>query len=189
MSDESSPKRTQVPLEIRNQIVEHFINQREILGKRIDSKTEMGYKVAAQLDGTLITLSGGALIFSMTFVEKIAPAKQALWLLFAAWIAFGTSMIVVMLSMWTHQQFVQREILKSSQLYTLLNQREEEALQTGRVTNVVPGPVKASKQVGVLNWIAVVSFGFGMILLGAFVGYNLYHAPKSARWEQSRSFA
>jgi hypothetical protein len=80
MPNQIPPNDSPLDLEVRNQIVEHFIKQRETLGAQIDSKIETGAKVAAQLDRTLISLSGGALIFSMTFVDKIAPAKLALWL-------------------------------------------------------------------------------------------------------------
>jgi hypothetical protein len=176
MSNHIPPDESPLPLELRNQIVEHFISQRENLGTRIDSKCEIADKVAAQLDRTLISLSGGALIFSMTFVEKIAPAKLALWLLFASWLGFGTSMLAVMLSMRAQQQFFAREVKKFSQLYSILKDDEKEALKTGLVRNVVPGQIVESRHVAVFNLVALITFGFGVALLGSFVGYNLWKA-------------
>jgi len=61
--------------EARNEIAAHFVEQKEKLNARIEAKQEVGANVASQLDKTIISLSGGALVFSMTFVDKLAPAN------------------------------------------------------------------------------------------------------------------
>src|SRR4051812_5677637 len=120
------PEASELPIDARNDIIQHYAEQREKLGQRIDSKLAAGGIVAAQVDRTLITLAGGALIFSMTFVDKIAPAKLALWVLFAAWLAFGFSMVIVMFAMRGHQRFLEKVVLEHSKLYKVLNEREND---------------------------------------------------------------
>lgn len=178
-----------LPLEIRNKIVEHFISQRENLGARIDAKTESGAKVAAQLDRTLVTLSGGALIFSMTFIDKIAPARLEPWLLFAAWLAFGLSMVAVMLAMRGTQQLITEAIRQLSGLFTDLQKAETEALKTGRVSNVVPSPIVESHGVAFFNATGIIAFGVGLILLTIFVGHNIRHAPPPEPRSECHSIA
>jgi hypothetical protein len=187
MSTELPEKEPSLPLEVRNQIVEHFIEQRVNLGARIDSKQAVGSKIAAQLDRTLISLSGGALLFSMTFVDKIAPAKLQLWLLFAAWVAFVVSMVAVMLAMRAEQRLIHGQIVRASKLYDTLDAQEDEALSTGRAINIVPARVAVSKGVGVLNLVAMIAFGLGVALLGTFVGYNVWKAPTSVPTQESKA--
>jgi hypothetical protein len=169
----------ELPNDERNEIVEHYAEQREKLGQRIDSKLAAGGIVAAQVDRTLITLAGGALIFSMTFVDKVAPAKLALWVLFAAWVSFGFSMVIVMFAMRGHQRFLEKVVLEHSKLYDVLREREKEALKSGRLYSISPAPVRQSRSVGILNLLAVISLALGMTLLVGFVAYNVWHVANS----------
>lgn len=45
---------------------------------------------------TFITLSGGALALSVTFLEKLAPKKLYLWSVAVAWFAFGLTLLTAM---------------------------------------------------------------------------------------------
>jgi hypothetical protein len=55
-----------------------FIAARAKLSESIERNVERAGGIAAQLDKTLISLSAGALVFSMTFVGAFAPRKLAL---------------------------------------------------------------------------------------------------------------
>jgi hypothetical protein len=181
MSDQippDDPQDAELPIDARNDIVQHYAEQREKLGQRIDSKLAAGGIIAAEVDRTLITLAGGALIFSMTFVDKIAPAKLALWILFAAWLAFGVSMVIVMFAMRGHQRFLEKVVLEHSKLYKVLSEREKDALRNGRLYSISSAPVRHSRSVGILNLMAIITLALGMALLVGFVAYNVWHVAK-----------
>jgi hypothetical protein len=80
-------------------VEESFSKLDKELVERIERHLEHGGRVAADLDKTLISLSAGALVFSMTFANSLAPAKHVLWLLFLAWLAFATTMLSVILGL------------------------------------------------------------------------------------------
>jgi hypothetical protein len=178
MSNDPTPEsNSPETAEMHNKVVRHYNEQRRYLGERIDELTETGATVAGQLDRTLISLSGGALIFSMTFVDKIAPARLAPWLLFAAWCAFGLCMLSVMFSMQSNQRAATKAIENLSTVFSDLDKAEIEAFKTGRLVNVAPGPAIQSKITGVFNVAGMLAFIVGLTMLGLFIVYNIRHAP------------
>jgi hypothetical protein len=48
---------------------------RRDLAGMINDTVQKGAEVSAALDKTLVSLSGGALVLSMTFIDKLAPGK------------------------------------------------------------------------------------------------------------------
>ena len=56
-------------------------------------------QIAEGLDKTLISLSGGALVLSMTFVTTLSPGKSLLPVLFLSWLCFGISIVCVIIAM------------------------------------------------------------------------------------------
>ena len=54
---------------------------------------------AQHIDNSLLTLTAGALLLSITFVGTLSASKQCLNLLFVAWAAFILSMICVIVGM------------------------------------------------------------------------------------------
>lgn len=62
---------------------------------------------------TLIGLSGGAIVLSITFLEKIAPGKHHLGLVIVAWCLLGVAILVSVFGLismiWLSQRF-QREL-------------------------------------------------------------------------------
>ena len=70
-----------------------FAEARTKLSESIEQNVERSGRVATQLDKTLISLSAGALVFSMTFVGTFAPGKLLLPLLFFAWAAFAACLV------------------------------------------------------------------------------------------------
>ena len=159
-----------------------FSEHREKLIRRLDEKVELGFKVASELDRTLVSLSGGALVFSMTFVDKLAPAKLLLPVLFGAWAAFAASMGAVIFAMRGAQNHISQEIAKFTTHFSELDQAEKAARtqpQIPRQTVRVIPSVSKSTSVGWLNVGALVAFVIGVTLLGIFVGFNLWNTPPS----------
>lgn len=62
---------------------------------------------------TLIGLSGGAIVLSITFLEKIAPRRHHLGLVISAWCLLGVAVLVSVFGLvsmiWLSQRF-QREL-------------------------------------------------------------------------------
>jgi len=74
-------------------------------------------KVSARFDTSLLTLSGGALILSMTFIKdlvKNAPLHKCA--LVVAWISYGLTITLMLISLLTSQRaFIrQRDILDAT---------------------------------------------------------------------------
>jgi hypothetical protein len=155
-------------------VEESFLKIDQDLADRTERRLEHGRRVAADLDKTLISLSAGALVFSMTFANSLAPAKHVLWILFSAWIAFAATMLSVIFA----QRRVQAAIVK-----TIVNlQRASEAIEKNKALHsFLKTPVKPLKStvtpvpsVDFLNNLAMGAFLLGISLLGIFVGLNLW---------------
>jgi len=78
----------------------------------IDAKRD----AARSFDQTMITLSGGALALSLTFVQQLAT-KPAQWraMLIAAWIAFGTALVSILFSFLLFQYAIDARIRGNEQ--------------------------------------------------------------------------
>ena len=83
------------------------------LHERAERNIDRGGIVSANLDKALISISGGALVFSMTFVGVLAPAKLLLPILFLSWAAFGASIVCVILAMRAEQKAIVAAVKKA----------------------------------------------------------------------------
>jgi hypothetical protein len=72
---------------------------------------EVKRDAARSFDQTMITLSGGALALSLTFVQQLAT-KPAQWrgVLIAAWIAFGSALVAILFSFLLFQYAIDARI-------------------------------------------------------------------------------
>jgi len=124
---------------------------------------------AGRFDKWMVTLSGGALAVSMTFVKDLVRPHQplAVWTLFVAWVAFG---VVIILSLWC----------------TLLCQKVREQFGDdldAAFREAGPDPLaRAAELQGrrclpmLIPWLnrgSLALFLMGVILLGAFISQNL----------------
>jgi hypothetical protein len=141
---------------------------------RITALIERGSRVASAIDKTLISLSGGALIFSMAFVERLAPQKLLLPLLFCSWAFFALAIICVILAMREEQSSLHKETKQQSDTLAKLDHTPgaiRQALQLQPTLTVGRNP-----KVWRFNVLAVVTFLVGVVLLGVFVGFNLWQS-------------
>jgi hypothetical protein len=130
-----------------------------------------GHDISNSVDRTLIALSGGALVFSMTFVGQIAPAMRFLPALFCAWISFAASIITVVYAMRGAQTHCNTGLLAA---IDLLNEVESTEPVTGSVMTVSFNASR-NRKVSMFNNTAIVAFSVGVLLLGLFIGGNLMH--------------
>jgi hypothetical protein len=121
---------------------------------------------------TLIGLSGGALVLSMTFIAEMAPAKVWLPALFGSWISFTASIVCVIFSMRSEQNMYNKEVRKFTSVLKEFRQTEDFARAVGLLPEIEI-VVEASKNVQRLNRAALILFTTAVILLGVFVAANL----------------
>ncbi len=107
-----------------------------------------------------MTLSSGGLIFSLAFIEKVVPNIQRgtiTWLLLA-WIAFGMSLLITVVSYLTTRRVVTTII---------------EAINSGSTDEGKLGGGKAADFTNALTFIAGGSLLAGVTLLVIFAWMNL----------------
>ncbi len=149
----------------------------EIRQRTIDlcsSSLQAAFAQGEQLDKTLVSLSGGGLVFSMTFVSALAPSKHLLSVLFAAWAAFTISIISVVLAIRRSQTLEGERLVAATNLLKEINEVERSGM-----VNILPTAqfhISAARdmQIIVLNRSAILCFLVGVTLLAIFVGYNLW---------------
>ncbi len=67
-------------------------------------------QVAARFDKSILTLSGGALLLSMTFVKDIVSGSpQDTWALVVAWISLSIAIAAMLISLLTSQKAYQQQ--------------------------------------------------------------------------------
>jgi hypothetical protein len=130
-------------------------------------------RIAEALDKTLISLSGGALVLSMTFVTALAPGKSLLPVLFSSWLCFGVSIVCVIIA----TRKAQIGTVRDAEVLTKFMRELDEKKKGG--STLVQATPEITRDVAVthLNNTAIAAFLFGLLLLGFFVGFNLW-APK-----------
>lgn len=134
-----------------NQQYRRFLDERQSLN-------DARFKVAETLDKALLTLSGGALGISMTFVQDIAKNPMCKCTLIGSWILFGLTIASILLSLYCCQAACkkQREILDDEQIGKKNTKNNKWSIVTK-----------------VLYFIAIASFLFGLLLLGIFIVVNM----------------
>lgn len=115
---------------------------------------------AMRLDKTMITLSAGALILSITFIHDIAPNPTLVELLFIAWGLFIISLLSIVVSLITS-----KSAFKNAQ-DNLAESYRQQAIEISYSS-------KANTWTGICNWISVGAFVAGLILLTVFAVGNI----------------
>jgi len=133
-----------------------------------------GSAQAQHIDNSLLTLTAGALLLSITFVGTLSASKQCLNLLFVAWAAFILSMICVIVGMMRAQLQSHQDTVDTANNLERFSQMSFVEAAQQRPTF----PVGTQKTIASLNVIALVGFVIGVGFLCSFVGINLsQHKP------------
>jgi len=109
----------------------------------------------------------------MTFVNTLAPSKLALPALFLAWIAFVGSIISLLYAMRSLQSGLSKTF---DEIMDRLSEVEH-AERSGASGISIPKKKIHYAKVEILNQLAIGAFIVGVLLLGFFVGYNLWVGP------------
>ena len=148
--------------------------EREDYNRFLDERRSLNdarFRVAESLDKALLTLSGGALAISMTFIKDIANSPVWAWALMTAWVLFGSAIAVLLLSSYICQLAYkkQRQILDDGQTAKL--EKQDKDAQTRSRTPEKKNVWTVSTEVG--NLAALVLFLLGIAFLGIFIWINM----------------
>jgi hypothetical protein len=116
-------------------------------------------EASQSLDKTLITLSAGAFGLSLLFISRIATKPEALPWLYAAWIGFIASLVLILASFLLSQWAFRRALDILDEYYR--NPTEDEATNGWSVAT------------GWLTGLSGISFVVGVIMLAVFAVKNL----------------
>ena len=163
MSDDPIREARELIERSRRELLDHL---RALLAK--------GSAQAQHIDNSLLTLTAGALLLSITFVGTLSASKQCLNLLFVAWAAFILSMICVIVGMMRAQLQSHQDAVNTANNLERFSQMSFVDAAQQRPTF----PVGTQKTIASLNVIALVGFIIGVGFLCSFVGINLsQHKP------------
>jgi hypothetical protein len=151
----------------------------DVIRKELDAEDKLARRkcdeTSSELDKVVVSLSSGALVFSMTFVRYLAPQRIWLPILFLSWLAFTAAIVIVAWSIRQSQKHLVITILRHDNLRKDLDKLEADKAISADYT------VRANllKDIGRLNNLAIACFISGLILFGIFVGRNLvsYQPP------------
>lgn len=130
-----------------------YLEERKLL---IDAERE----AARGFDRAMLTLSGGALGLSITFIRQVAPTPYDKTMLYVAWGGFTLALLSTLLSFLFSQSALrkQRDILDQDYAGKIPAHQQKNLLAI--ITNC-------------LNWLSIVFFIVGVIFLAMFAQQNL----------------
>ena len=126
---------------------EDYTRYREALQK---SEQEM----SDEFDKVMISLAGGALAISITFINQIAPDPKSFWLCISAWIGFTLALLCTLLSLGTSREAMTRQVKDLDRVFADGGKFKKNSWDTGTV---------------ILNNAAISSFIVGVAFLIFFV--------------------
>ena len=144
-----------------------YLDERRLL---VDGEVQ----VAARFDKSILSLSGGALLLSMTFIKDIVHGSpKATWLLIVAWVLLGTAIGAMLVSLLTSQKAYrkQRDIL-------------DEQLDKADKEGVYNRWACATKW---LNRASITLFLVGVVFLGYFTVMNMQGSLGEENGQEKRS--
>ena len=134
------------------------------LGER-KSLIETAQKQSILLDQSILYIATGTFGVSLTFINQIAPSPKngTLILLGIAWISLFISIISTIISFYTSQ----KACIKQIEIIENMIQNNNNLDEANDLKN------SESKWTEKLNMISIISFIFGILLLGLFTYINL----------------
>ncbi len=127
---------------------------------------ESGSKQSASFDKHVLTLASGVLGGVIVFLEKIAPdpVRTSLWLLYLSWAGLLCSITATLVSF----QASKAAHLKDIEIWDA-RYLDQETSRLREQADKLKGRTRR------LNRISLCAFVAGLILLGVFAGYNIWH--------------
>jgi len=132
---------------------EYYLRNRKFL-------TDVGREHARHFDKYILTLAAGTFGLSLLFIRQIAPQPEAgtICLLVTAWVTFGTSILLTLISILLTQEASLKQIKMLDEQY------KKHDLKEGKTKNVFKTCTR------ILNW---VSMGFFIIGVGFLITFSV----------------
>lgn len=146
---------------------------------------EVAQNASNSFDKAVLTLSGGALFLSLTYIKEIArrPHPDSLWFIMLGWLAFVISISAILISFSCAKRCVDCRIYDHDKRYRPdLDFRKPKGpwgWVAGRLDNDDPW----GHLVDLMNFTAIVAFIIGVALVLSFCLFNLNRAVTDARNE------
>ena len=136
--------------DVKNVEYQAYLGQREALNR-------MELESSGRYDRWILTLSGGALAVSLTFLERIAPKPipSTLWLILSAWGVLVITIVCALCSHLTSQAAIRKA-------------RDNLDDNYGKRTVGKKRPNRAASVTKVLNVFSMITFAVAVILLCVF---------------------
>ena len=116
-------------------------------------------EVAGRFDKGLLTMAGGTLLLSMTFVKDIASNPHHTWALFSSWVLLASAVCAMLMSLLTSQQAFQFQ-------RTIL----DDGLEDKKTLLPKNSPARKTRW---LNRVSIVCFFVAIAVLGVFIYANM----------------
>ncbi|NCD35098.1 MAG: hypothetical protein EOL87_16985 [Spartobacteria bacterium] len=145
-----------------------------VYSKERDKLNGASLETGARYDRIVMTLSGGALVISLTFLEKVAqnPIPWTLWLIVPAWLLLLGSVILQLLTFAASQDAIRLQIDRLDNEYTFYFSFTDpaEAVERREPEGVNRFVTRATRFNTCSRWSLII----GMLLLFAFSACNLF---------------
>ena len=147
---------------------------------------ELGFKTSERYDQWVITLAGGALAISLTFLEKIAPepAHETLFLLGLSWFAYVVAVLAGFCAIYYSRKAIQRALDIADECYRIFSTSSSEGKPEGDTPPEFNN--RPSEIVGCLNKASLSCLVAGTVLMCAFALVNLGVAKISKDTDHSK---
>ncbi len=166
-------------LSARKDLRANVVRVREEYLKERDAATQGEYSAMRDFDKAMLTLSAGALGFSISLLPLMGAGVQSYRLLFLAWLFFGVAVLSTVLSLFVSHLAFRKQRLFVVQDYRDNLRRIKEAFAGSADFEIPQGrPISVKsrwepKAVRILNASSIASFVAALVLLISFAALNL----------------
>jgi hypothetical protein len=155
---------------------------------RRNNLDDLAFKTSERYDQWVLTLSGGALAISLTFLEKIAPnpSHYTLFILGFSWLAYIVAVLAGFLAIDTSRKAIYRQLEIGDDNYDQFSKTTTKQKPEGEPLSDEKNTNRPAELVGCLNKVSLTSLVIGTAFLCIFAIANLagVKAPIETNHEQ-----
>tara|TARA_B110000008_G_scaffold249865_1_gene262843 strand:+ start:146 stop:763 length:618 start_codon:yes stop_codon:yes gene_type:complete len=161
---------------------EDYQYQQQLYKEYVEQRNEanrFALEVGARYEKLLSLVAGGALVVSLTFIEKIAPhpSEYTKWVILTSWTLLGIGIISSLIAIYQSQNALQKKIENlDTEISQKLNPKNEELQKIDATSNPHADSVRTANK-----WSLYTTFG-GMLFLILFAFLNF---PSSTTKEKN----
>jgi len=148
---------------------------------RRNSLGDCAFKTSERYDQWILTIAGGALAVSLTFIEKIAPQPSAatLWILVLSWLAYIVALLSAFAAIYVSREALYREIEIDEVAYDRFRKTTTPENPCGEMGTAEEN--KHRRRLEILNKVSLASVGAGTLLMCLFALCNVGGSGKTKK--------